>query len=406
MPGGSAKVGAACVALVGLFLGWQAVLQIAVVAILGLAILAVLGIRFPELARTPWIAVVTLVTGVLIVAWRRWDALIGIHGEYSALGLAGGLVVVFLVSLVHSRFYVSRFRAPATGLGAAVMNDSERQERIDAIVNSPSYRLAELDTDFLQQSALRPVRLQLELLKPEMAFEQQRINSTIVVFGGTQIVEHESAVARLQAARQALAEAPADPHRQRAVVRAERILAKSAYYDAAREFGRLVSSTCQTDGQCDYVIVTGGGPGIMEAANRGAFDVGSKSIGLNITLPAEQAPNPYIAPELCFQFHYFALRKMHFLLRARALVVFPGGFGTLDELFDALTLRQTRRMQDIPIILYGRDYWKQVVDFQFLADEGVIADAHLELMSYADTPQQAWEMIAKFHGNHRLPGGP
>ncbi len=145
------------------------------------------------------------------------------------------------------------------------------------------------------------------------------------------------------------------------------------------------------------MVVTGGGPGIMEAANRGAYDLGAKSIGLNITLPHEQLPNPYITPELCFQFHYFALRKMHFLLRAMALVIFPGGFGTMDELFDALTLRQTRRMQAIPIILYCRDYWSRVVNFQFLADEGVIEDAHLDLLSYAETPQEAWQIIERFH---------
>ena len=172
----------------------------------------------------------------------------------------------------------------------------------------------------------------------------------------------------------------------------------SHYYDAAREFARIVSTSCQLNGQCDYVMVTGGGPGIMEAANRGAFDVGAKSIGMNIHLPAEQSPNPYITPELCFQFHYFALRKMHFLLRAKALVVFPGGFGTLDEMFDALTLRQTRRMQDIPIILFGRAYWERVIDFQFLADEGVVADIRFgSLFCYADTPQEAWQRILSFH---------
>ena len=174
------------------------------------------------------------------------------------------------------------------------------------------------------------------------------------------------------------------------------MLAKSHYYDEAREFARLVSSVCQIDGRCDHVIVTGGGPGIMEAANRGAYDVGAKSIGLNITLPAEQRPNPYITPELCFLFHYFALRKMHFLLRAAALVIFPGGFGTLDELFDALTLRQTHRMQAIPIVLYGKAYWDRVIDFQFLADEGVIRDEHLQLMQFAESPDEAWQAIARF----------
>jgi hypothetical protein len=270
---------------------------------------------------------------------------------------------------------------------------------------SPSYRLAERDPDFLRRYELRSVRLQLEHLKPELGLSDHGVQSTVVAFGGTQIVEESLARERVEEARAALSRCPDDPTCQRALQRAERILAKSRYYDAAREFGRLVSSACQVKGQCEFVIVTGGGPGIMEAANRGAYDVGAKSIGLNITLPAEQIPNPYITPELCFQFQYFALRKMHFLLRARALVVFPGGFGTLDELFDALTLRQCRRMQEIPIILFGKEYWDQVINFRWLADEGVIADQHLELIQYAETPREAWQIIARFHGIHvPLPG--
>jgi uncharacterized protein (TIGR00730 family) len=268
---------------------------------------------------------------------------------------------------------------------------------LEAILQSPSYQLAEQDTNFLAQPELRPVRLQLELLKPEMALTDQGVESTIVVFGGTQVVAHADAELRLQKAKAALAAAPDDQRLAREVARSERLLAKSRYYDEAREFSRLVSSTCQVGGHCDYVVVTGGGPGIMEAGNRGAFDVGAKSIGLNITLPAEQAPNAYITPALCFQFHYFALRKMHFLMRAKALVVFPGGFGTLDELMDALTLRQTERMQAIPIIMYGRDYWRQVIDFQFLADEGTIADEHLKLIDYADSPEEAWEVVRNFY---------
>jgi uncharacterized protein (TIGR00730 family) len=275
------------------------------------------------------------------------------------------------------------------------MKDVEENRR--AIEKSTTYKLAELDTEFLARPELRPVRMQLELLKPQMALEEQGIHSTIVVFGGTSVVERTEAERRLDLARQDIANSPDDPAAQRSLLRAERVLAKSKYYDEAREFGRLVSSSCQVGGICDYVIITGGGPGIMEAANRGAFDVGAKSIGLNITLPAEQAPNPYITPELCFQFHYFALRKMHFLLRAKALVVFPGGFGTLDELTDALTLRQTQRMQAIPIIMYGREYWRRVIDFQFLADEGVIADEHLKLIDYADTPEETWKIIATYH---------
>ena len=275
--------------------------------------------------------------------------------------------------------------------------DEKAAANLRAILDSPSYLLAEKDTAFLAQPELRPVRLQLELLKPEMAFAQHGVHSTIVVFGSTQIVEREAALQRVKTAKEALAAAPDDNRLGRHVARAERLLANSHYYDAAREFTRLVSSNCQLDGECDYVVVTGGGPGIMEAANRGAFDVGAKSVGLNITLPAEQQPNPYITPELCFQFHYFALRKLHFLLRAKALVVFPGGFGTLDELTDALTLRQTRRMQAIPIVMFGRKYWEQVIDLQFLADEGTIEDTHLDLISYADTPQEAWDTIVQFH---------
>jgi uncharacterized protein (TIGR00730 family) len=272
---------------------------------------------------------------------------------------------------------------------------------LEAILASPSYQLAERDVEFLQRNELRPVRMQLELLKAELELERHDIRSTVVAFGGTQIVERQQAEQRLQEARAAAESHPDDTRLQRMVRRAERILAKSPYYDAAREFCRLVSEKSRSDPAYDYVVVTGGGPGIMEAANRGAYDVGANSIGLNITLPQEQTPNPYITPELCFQFHYFAIRKMHFLIRAKALVVFPGGFGTLDELFDALTLRQTQRMQEIPIILFGRDYWDRVIDFQFLADEGVIADQHLELIDYAETPQEAWDLLITFHGPGR-----
>jgi uncharacterized protein (TIGR00730 family) len=275
--------------------------------------------------------------------------------------------------------------------------NADELKNLEAILHSPSYRLAEQDTDFLKRSELRPVRLQLELLKPEMALAEQQVRSTIVVFGSTQILEQSRAVDRLEHARLALQAEPASDVLAREFRRCERLLAKSEHYEAAREFGRLVSAACQVDHACDYVIITGGGPGIMEAANRGAHDSGSKSIGLNIQLPAEQVPNPYITPELCFQFHYFALRKMHFLLRAKALVVFPGGFGTLDELFDALTLRQTGRMQKIPIVLYNQAYWNQVINFRFLADEGVIHESDLDLFSYAETPQQAWETILRFH---------
>jgi len=276
-----------------------------------------------------------------------------------------------------------------------VTNDPRKNLR--EILKAPSYQLAELDTDFLQRDGLRPLRMELELLKTEMLLDEKGVESTIVVFGSTQIVEPAVAQQRLDEARRASEAAPNDAALARQLARAERIAAKSHYYDAARAFGALVSSICQREGRCDYVVMTGGGPGIMEAANRGAFDVEAKSIGLNITIPHEQEPNPYITPELCFRFHYFALRKMHFLLRAKALVIFPGGFGTLDELFDALTLRQTQRMQEIPIVLYGREYWERVIDFQFLTDEGVIADHDLELFQYAQSPREAWQIIEQFH---------
>jgi uncharacterized protein (TIGR00730 family) len=264
----------------------------------------------------------------------------------------------------------------------------------------PNYLLAEDDTAFLKRPELRPVRLQLELLKPQMLLEEHGIASTLVIFGGTSIVERPEAERRLATAKEALAADPTDAVKQRAACRAERILAKSHFYDAARDFARLVSCACQVKGRCDFAVVTGGGPGIMEAANRGAYDVGAKSIGLNITLPEEQLPNAYITPDLCFQFRYFAIRKMHFLLRAKGLVVFPGGFGTVDELFEVLTLRQTNRMQPIPVILFGRSYWEQAIDFQFLADEGTIRDEHLSLLQYAETPQEAWDIIRGFY---RLP---
>jgi uncharacterized protein (TIGR00730 family) len=283
-----------------------------------------------------------------------------------------------------------------------IMNDKPPPP-IDAILNSPSYRIASFDDDFLNRPELRPVRLQLELLKPEMILAEQNVESTIVVFGGTAVVEREEAVRRLAIARAAAEQAPDDTGLKRVVARAERVLAKAHYYDSAREFARIVSSACQIDGRCDYVIVTGGGPGLMEAANRGAYDVGCKSIGLNITLPMEQAPNPYITPELCFQFRYFALRKMHFLMRAKALVIFPGGFGTMDELFEVLTLRQTGRMQEIPIILFGREYWDSAINWQFFADEGTIGDHHLNLIQYAESPQEAWEIITSFRAGLHEP---
>jgi uncharacterized protein (TIGR00730 family) len=283
---------------------------------------------------------------------------------------------------------------PDTVLGDDVALVAENMERI---LGSPSYSLAQDDKLLLTREEMRGVRMLLELGKPEIALQADNIKSTVIVFGGTQIADRAAAERRLSEARRAAQAAPANRALVREVERAERLLSMCRYYDDARTFARIVSIDNQCEDERDYVIITGGGPGIMEAANRGAFDVGCKSIGLNIKLPAEQQPNPFITPELCFQFKYFALRKFHFILRAAAVVLFPGGFGTLDEMFETLTLRQTHRMQPVPIILYGRDYWSKVIDFRFLAESGVIADHHLDLFSYAETPEDAWQQILDFH---------
>ena len=278
------------------------------------------------------------------------------------------------------------------------MNKQDIQSRLKDIMDHPSYRLAYLDFDYLQREDLRPLRLELELLKPEMLMDEAGINSTVVVFGGTQVAPRDEAEAMMAEAKALTAKDADDPAAKRAMIRAERVMAKSRYYEECRDFGKLVSQqSCNMD-DGEFIITTGGGPGIMEAANRGAYDAGARSIGLNIELPFEQEPNAYITPGLCFQFNYFAIRKMHFLLRAKAIVFFPGGFGTLDELFTTLTLSQTGKLQEIPVILYSKDYWTKMIDFQYLADEGVIRDEHLELFQYTETPEETWEVIAKHHG--------
>ena len=278
------------------------------------------------------------------------------------------------------------------------MNKQDIQSRLKDIMDHPSYRLAYLDFDYLQREDLRPLRLELELLKPEMLMDEAGINSTVVVFGGTQVAPRDEAEAMMAEANALTAKDADDPKAKRAMIRAERVMAKSRYYEECRDFGKLVSQqSCNMD-DGEFIITTGGGPGIMEAANRGAYDAGARSIGLNIELPFEQEPNAYITPGLCFQFNYFAIRKMHFLLRAKAIVFFPGGFGTLDELFTTLTLSQTGKLQEIPVILYSKDYWTKMIDFQYLADEGVIRDEHLELFQYTETPEETWEVIAKHHG--------
>lgn len=279
------------------------------------------------------------------------------------------------------------------------MGDKEDiEQRLKEIMEHPSYKLAYLDNDFMQGEDLRPLRLELELLKPEMFLDALGVKSSVVAFGGTQVLPQEEVDQIVADAEKLAAEKPDSQEAKRAKIRADRYQSKVRYYDECREFARIVTEYNKQFRDGEFIIKTGGGPGIMEAGNRGAYDAGGKSMALNITLPFEQTPNSYITPGMCFQFNYFAIRKMHFLLRAKAIVCFPGGFGTLDELFTALTLRQTGRMQDIPIILYSKEYWDGIIDFQFLADEGVIQDKHLELFQYCESPQETWDVIKKFHG--------
>ena len=266
---------------------------------------------------------------------------------------------------------------------------------------SESFKLAFNDPEFMLRDELRPVRLQLEIMKPEIIQQELGINSTVVMFGGARIPDPETAVKRLQEAEMQANREPLSDMADLRVSCAKSVLDKSHYYEDARELARLITEHCFKDDNCDLVVTTGGGPGIMEAANRGAYEAGGKSIGLNIVLPHEQAPNEYITPELSFQFHYFAMRKMHFLMRARALVAFPGGYGTMDELFETLTLIQTRKIKPLPVILFGTDFWKRAVDFDFLVTEGVIAPEDKNLFRSVEKADEAWKIIREFYYNNK-----
>ncbi len=276
-------------------------------------------------------------------------------------------------------------------------DDPHAIDRVQAIMGSPSYRQADKDVDFLDHDETRGVRLQLDYTKAELLLQAHGVEHTVVVFGSTRIPEPAAARRQLEMLRGTLAQTPHDETLQRRVTVAERIEAKSHYYDIARELGRLIGQNGDGHGGNRIMLMTGGGPGVMEAANRGAFDVGAKSIGLNITLPHEQYPNPYVAPELCLRFHYFALRKLHFLKRACALVAFPGGYGTFDELFETLTLIQTRKILPVPVILVGESYWRRALDIDYLVDEGVIDVEDRELFWYAETAQDVWQGILHWH---------
>jgi len=275
--------------------------------------------------------------------------------------------------------------------------DPDALRRVHAIMESPSYRRSDQDIDFLANDSLRGVRLQLDYFKTELALEQHAIDHTIVVFGSTRICEPKAARRNVESLKAEVASDPGNAQFKHRLAIAERILAKSHYYEVAREFGRLVSDAESCPGLENCVVMTGGGPGIMEAANRGAFDVGARSVGLNISLPHEQYPNPYVTPDLCFSFHYFALRKLHFLLRASALVAFPGGYGTFDELFEVLTLVQTRKIQPIPVVLVGESYWRAAIDIDFMVEEGVIDPEDRDLFWFAETAQEIWDGIIHWH---------
>ena len=241
---------------------------------------------------------------------------------------------------------------------------------------APAYQLAFADDTFLCRDDLRPVRLQLELLKPELLMNEAGIESTIVLFGGARI--------------------PAPKNKDSAHTKT--LASLSRYYDEARTFAKIMTERSLKNGGSEDVVVTGGGPGVMEAGNRGALDAGGRSIGLNIVLPHEQAPNEYVTPELCFNFHYFAIRKMHFLMRAKAIAVFPGGFGTLDELFESLTLIQTGRMERIPFLLFGPEFWNKIIDWDALADAGTISESDLDLFTFVKTAEDAVAAIDNFKG--------
>ena len=278
------------------------------------------------------------------------------------------------------------------------VDDPKAAIHLQTILDNDSSLRATEDPRFLRSDALRGVRLEIEYLKPELTLRDAGIAETIVVFGSSRIPEPIAARRELEEARKRLTESgSSDPVSRRRVEIAERILEKSRYYDIAREFGRLVSAADWAATGSRAVIMTGGGPGIMEATNRGAFDVGAESIGLNIELPRGQFPNPYVTPGLCFNLDYFAIRKLHLVKRARALVAFPGGFGTMDELFETLTLAQTRKIKPIPVVLVGEEFWRGAVDFDFLVNEGVVDAEDIELFQFAESADEIWQAILRWH---------
>lgn len=277
-------------------------------------------------------------------------------------------------------------------------------EQRQAIIDNPSYRMAHEDPALLNDEVSRPIRLQLELLKPERYLQRHQIESTVVVFGSARIPAPQQAQSTLAELEEKARLNPGDDALTMAIARARKQLGQSRYYEEARRFAEIVSKRFQTEGRCDFVVVTSGGPGTMEAANRGASGVNARSIGLNITLQDEQTPNPFITPGLCFQFRYFGLRKMHFLMRAKALVVFPGGFGTFDELFEVLTLVQTGKVRRVPIVLVGVEFWRKAINFELLIEEGFINPQDVQLFTIVDTAEDIVSTLQKFYdGKPPLP---
>lgn len=290
----------------------------------------------------------------------------------------------------------------------AIEEEGSVETRLRAIMHDPAYLEADRDMAFLHSDVAQASRLQLDYLKAEMALRQHGIRHTIVVFGSTRLREPAAAARELEAVRDQLAKAPDDPGIKRALRLAEQRLEMSRYYRVGHRLGQLIAEAGSGPHDSRLVVMTGGGPGGMEAANRGAFEISAKTVGLNITLPNEQFPNPYLTPGLCFQFHYFAIRKLHFMLRARALVALPGGYGTLDELFTALALIQTRKVRPLPIVLIGESYWRRVLDVDYLVEMGVIDEEDMELFWYAESAEAAWDGICQWHeiNGTDLFGGP
>ena len=305
----------------------------------------------------------------------------------------------FLLSIPKPPHPIKRKEALPWQKPKPVSEDPAIANKLEAIMTNRSYVPAIEDIDFLKGPNARGIRLQLDYLKPQALLNEHGIEHTIVVFGSTRIVEPQGAQDKIDSLHNQLEQDPQNKRLMKKLAVAKRIQNNSQYYQVARKFAGLVGKSGNGPNDSQLVIMTGGGPGIMEAANRGSAEVKAETVGLNITLPNEQFPNPYVTPELCFQFHYFAIRKLHFVLRARALVAFPGGYGTLDELFETLTLIQTRKITPMPVVLVGQSFWQKAVDIDFLVDEGVIDAEDQDLFWYAETAEDIWLSINKWYAD-------